>query len=43
MPKIMEWFKELFCSHTWVHYYVNRGYYDEESWYICTKCGKERD
>ena len=39
----MSWISRLFCKHEWKFVELNKGFYDYESWYKCTKCGKEKD
>lgn len=40
---MIKWIKQLFCKHNYVRRRINVGYYDEESWYECTKCGRQKD
>jgi len=42
IKSIIRWFEVNTCKHTWVAKYYSKGCYDEEKWYICTKCGCER-
>ena len=34
-------FKKLFCIHNYINKSFNLGYYDQEEWIECTKCGKQ--
>ena len=37
------WIRQLFCKHIWKYNYHNEDYYDSEEWYVCEKCGKEKE
>jgi hypothetical protein len=43
LSTIGRWYRQLFCAHHWVFKSINIGHYDYEEWYVCTKCGKEKD
>jgi hypothetical protein len=37
------WIQQWFCKHVWAKISFGIGYYDEEHWYECTKCGKQEE